>query len=304
MFRRSQRVATANDHASLWPFYALRRLTFWAGVLGAGYGALLALLADAPAAVPLLGLGAAVAVFALGLIPAVALSVLDTVFVRPRRLRGSLPARSRTGSRRQSLLHWAVAGGATGAAVGLGYAVVYLNAFAPTVAIDRLLATSVNVAMGAGLATGLLTAIKLDTIDYYLPATGLTPVLKRGAFLWATTVAGTGVLGFVVQRSSYEKTLLPAAILAIVGAGVVPQLAASPATRLISDSSGQFPIAPSPRPIDPEGGQGEGAKGAPKPAGEREHAGDRHSAPPPEFRNTTRPTMPPQVWPRYRHPRR
>jgi hypothetical protein len=260
MFTRSQSRARANDHASLWPFYALRRITFWAGLLGAGYGALLALMANAPAAVPILGVGAALATFALGLIPAAALSILDAVFVGPRRLRGSYPAPSVARSH-QSPLRWTVAGGATGAAVGLGYAVVYLNAFNPASDTARLFATSITVALGAGLVAGLLTAIKLNAVDHYVPATGLTLVLKRGSLLWAITVAGMAVLGLAAHSPSLERTLLPAAILAAIGAGVVPQLAADIATRSSNGSIEEFPIAPSPRPINPEGGLGEGAEG-------------------------------------------
>ena len=261
MFGKSHNHAVVNPHSSLWPFYALRRLTFWTGLVGSGIGILWSFVAGAPAATSLVGLYAALMLLNFGLIPAAILATLDVMFVRPRRLRGlpsTLAARRRVV---QPLTHWAAVGGVVGGLTAVGYGIVYLNAFAPSAGFDDLLPTALLQGVAVGLAAGWLTAGKLNLVESYLPALTLSQIHKRGALLWALTVAGFGALAYFLINPTYQAAVVPAALLALTGAGIVPLHAANPPLRLAQLPPPTSPIAPSPGPAIPEGGPGEGAKG-------------------------------------------
>ncbi|MDH3538962.1 MAG: hypothetical protein OEP52_03115 [Acidimicrobiia bacterium] len=276
MFRTSRNRAGVNGHPSLWPFYLLRRMTLWAALLGGGVGAVVSLVGGSPVIMLTAAMWAAFVVLSLGLIPAALLTLLDVAFAGRRRRHRRYevrPSDVRPGA--QGLGSWTITGGWVGAMIGAGYAMVYLNAFAPNARFDDVLSISIITGIGAGATTGALSAIKLNIVDHYSPADTLTQVLKRGAFLWATAGVGLGVGAYVLQTLSvwdliptYETSLLPAALLAAMGAGVVPQLAATapidPATIPPPTPSFEDPVptAPSPGPSNPEGGSGEGALGA------------------------------------------
>lgn len=270
MFRASRNRAAAKGHPSMWPFYALRRLAVWMTWLGAGLGAIVFVYGANPVVIAYAALWAGLGTLAIGMLPAVLASLLDLVFVGRRRRHpySVAPRAERPG--RQQVARWAVVGGWVGAAVGAGYAFVYINAFVPGASLDSTFTGSLAVGIGVGVAAGSLAAIKVNVADSYSPAVALTDVLKRGAFFWTGNAVGFGVVGYLVA-GSYQATLMPAVLVAAIGAGVVPQLAATPPIdlRMIpppilpEPASPTSPTAPSPGPNNPEGGLGRGSQGDP-----------------------------------------
>lgn len=270
-------------HPSLWPFYALRSLVLWAAIIGATFGGIYAVFGGPAGLLVVAPLFTAFVVFSFGLLPAILLALLDAAFVGRR---GRPLNRYEVGGRRgrgktQSVVDWALGGAVVSAAVLAGYAVVYLNAFSPRSGLGDLLGFGLTAGTAIGLTVGWLTAVNLNAADSLLPSRSLAQTIKRGGFVWMTGVAGIGIAAYLFYEPSLEKTLLPAALLALLGAGVVPQLVATAPTDLTqipppsAPDEASIPTAPSPGPTNPEGGSGEGARG------------DWRTAAPPQSLHTT-----------------
>lgn len=284
MFPNSRRKARSNGHPSLWPFYALRLLTVWGAILGAGLGAYAALLGFSISFLILMSLLGAGVVVAVGLIPALAIALLHALFIGdPSHPRPSRLNRRTKPPGRQPLLEWGIAGALAGAAVCTGYAFVYFNAFDPSGSLGSRLGAGMVGGTAAGAAAGWLTALGLNLSEPFLRTTRLTARVKRGALLWATSVLGLGIVMSSLAQASLQETLLPAVLLALLGAGVIPQIATTPPVDLARipppsapppssrgsaepqpgpAGGGPIPPVPSPYPMCPEGGRGEGAAAA------------------------------------------
>lgn len=247
--------------ASLWPFRTLRSLAFLAGIAGAGFG----ILDAADLAVGLLiGGWVAFATVLVGIIPAAVIALLDAALIGPRPVR-------RVRWRHQSQVRgYSLAGAAVGLAVGAAFGFTYHHAFFPTTDIGSLLFTGAVAGTTTGLIAGRICGLTLGS-----PGTQSSRIV-RTAIIWGLAVAGISYVAYQILHDG-NTTLLPGALLALIGAAVVPQLAASrpidlstiPPPRAVDLSRIPPPPGPaaaaphpSPGPHSPEGGPGEGERGA------------------------------------------
>jgi len=277
MYKKSVRRAYFGISPHLWPFAAWRMLVAWAavgivGALGAAYvgGADLN-----PLAAAFVGLIYAIWVAFYLLIPAAVLAIFDLVIVRRPQHR---PAKYNANPRRvdrQSFTAWAGYAATLSTLFGVAYLFVYLNAFAPHRSFQRLLEDHLLRFAIGGAGAGLGVAWFLNVLHNRIPTSTVADHLRRGAFLWSVTVAGFATIVLVAANATIETTVLPGAMLAVIGAAVIPQLAVTPPTDLSQIPPPQLPdstpSAPSSGPSVPEGGSGEGARG------------DWRTAPPPAF---------------------
>ena len=243
--------------ASLWPFRALFSLAFLAGIAGTGFG----FLDEGDLAVGVfIGFWVAFGTLLVGVIPAAVIALLDAALIGPRPVR-RIPWRHQVQVRAYSL-----AGAGVGLAVGTAYGFTYHHAFAPRTAISSLLLTGAV----AGTTTGLLAG-RLCGLTLGVPRDRSSRVVRTG-IIWGLAVAAISYVAFMIVAEA-NATLMPGALLALIGAGVVPQvvttrpvdLGAIPPPRFPDLSRIPPPLAPtpatphpSPGPHSPEGGPGEG----------------------------------------------
>lgn len=258
-------------HPSLWPVFALRSLVLWAAIVGLSFAAIYAIFGGPAPLLILAPVWAGLVVLALGVIPAAILAILDAAFVgrRHRSTRRHAEATHDHTPRAQSLTEWALAGAAIAAAVLAGYAVVYANIGRRDATLDELVGFSLSVGTITGLVAGWLTALILEAAHSVVPALTLTATVKRGAAIWMGVIGGFAAAASVLHAPALHETLLPAALVALIGGGVLPQVVAR---RPLNST---IPTAPPPSPQIPESGSGGGARG------------EWRSAPPPRVRQTT-----------------
>ena len=274
MYKRSVRRAYSGISPHLWPFAAWRMLVTWAAVVIAGtLGAAFVAGEDlSPLGVVLVTPIYVLLLAFYLLIPAALITLFDLALVdRPRHRPKKFNIRPRR-TDRQQFTAWAGWAATVSTIFGLGYLFVYLNAFAPAQSYLRLIEMNLLRFAVGGAGAGLIVAWLLNTTHDRVPAQETADHLRRGAFMWAATVIGFAAVAIFYTDSTLEQTLLPGALLAVIGAAVIPQLAVTPPMDLSQNPPPEIPSAPSPGPTqDPEGGAGEGARG------------DWRTAPPPKF---------------------
>ncbi len=274
MYKRSVRRAYFGISPHLWPFAAWRMLVAWAAI-GIGGAALAAYVAGVddlnPIGASLVALIYSVWIGFFLLIPATVLTLLDAALMRrPNHRPAKFDARARRFDR-QNLASWAGYAGLVGTVFGVAYLFVYLNAFAIDQSYLRLLRDNLLRFAIGGAGAGVVVARIMNAIHDRSPAGSLNDQLRRAAVLWGATVIGFATALLYFADSALERSIIPGALLAVIGAAVIPQLAVTPPMDLSQIPPPQLPSAPSPGSEDPEGGTGGGARG------------DWRNAPPPEL---------------------
>lgn len=263
MYKASVRRAYYGVSPHMWPFYLWWWLIKWSMLSAVAVIGFFYVAGDIPFELSgfvifaySIGVGAAL----FGLVPAALLTLLDVLLVRrpshrPANFDPPVPRYDR-----QHRATWMVTGAITGAGFALGYSVVYLNAFAPQASLRDLVFESIfRLAIG-GAATAWLTAAIIDAVHRIAPARAPEQQMGRGAVIWVLLVLTFGLLAFATVMPTLELTVLPAGLLAFVGAVVIPQVATTPPVDLRTTPPPAMAVpAPSSRLVVPEGGAGEGA---------------------------------------------
>lgn len=263
MYKASVRRAYFGISPHLWPFYLWGKIIKWSLLAVVGGLAFVYVAGGAPFDVRgfvIFAYSVGVGAFLFGLIPATVLTLLDILLVRrPAHRPAKFDSRAPRFDR-QRRRPWTGLGAAVGAGFGVVYSVVYLNAYAPESSLSSLvISVGPRLAVG-GAAAGWLVATGLNRAQGVAPATTLAQQQGRGGVLWAAIVTGLGAFSYFFVDPTLERTLLPAALMAIAGALLLPPLATTPPIDLAAaPPPATESSAPSPRQSGPEGGEGEGA---------------------------------------------
>lgn len=265
MYKRSVRRAYFGISPHLWPFHAywlLVRVIPAAVAIWLAYAFVLGVVPFSPGGLVFVVVYTALAVALIGVLPAALLSLLDLLLVdRPERRPAKFDSkRHHTGH--QSYAIWAASGAAVGALFAIAYGYVYLNAFAIQSDLMQLLETSLLRSTVGGAGAGALAAVGVNRLSGARLNASALQYQHRAAAVWAAAVIALSTHIHFGVDPTIERTFLPGALLAVIGAIVVPQLATTPPADVALIPPPRFPTAPSPDPLDPEGGSGEGAEGA------------------------------------------